>query len=526
MRDYTLLVGGKEIDTGVYEYYPYASKMISDFKTTRSIVKELKRNNLPPQTDEYVYARYCLGNEDLYRAAIDAAYKASKVYRHFSLEKRHKIATDIHDLLVKEKEEIIKLFIIEGHPLRLAEWEFEGMERGFAAESLGFFKKEMWKEAGRFNNEQLYAVRRADGVVCLNPPKNAPASNSFVAAGVLFSGNTIIVKPPFRTPLATTYVWKNVVEKAAKQNGAPDGTVNIIIGNSDSVLEGWLESPLVNDIIHFGISDKGLEIGKKIYAAGKKPVLELSGNDLLFVWKDADIEKAADSLLDAFLGSTQICMVPKTAMIHEDVFDEFCGAILERVKTLKSGLPTDTETCLSPVIKISQYFEFLRDAQSKGADILCGGHRISYSGKEDKNGMYIEPTLLKITNEEKAKEMLCVREENFFPLIPLVKVTGVSSCVETKVLKKDDIIFLKMIDIAEENEYGLRISVWVKSKEYIDKFVNRMTNSGLLRINSKHIGFSLYIATHGGTKKSGGPYGEMNYIWAKSSHLQGVSVIR
>ncbi|MFA5069335.1 MAG: hypothetical protein WC487_04390 [Candidatus Omnitrophota bacterium] len=43
MENYTLLVGEKEIDTGNYEYYPYACKAIFDFKTTRAVVKELKR---------------------------------------------------------------------------------------------------------------------------------------------------------------------------------------------------------------------------------------------------------------------------------------------------------------------------------------------------------------------------------------------------------------------------------------------------------------------------------------------------
>ncbi|MDD5504309.1 MAG: aldehyde dehydrogenase [Candidatus Omnitrophica bacterium] len=523
MENYTLLVGGKEIDTGNYEYYPYACKAIFDFKAVRTVIKELKRGSIPEKTDEYVYARYSVGDENICQDAIKAAYEASKVYRHFSIDKRHKIAVDIHDLLLRHKKQIIELFIVEGHPLKLAEWEFEGMAKGFSVESLNFFKEEMKRNIGVSGNEKLYLVRRPDGVVCLSPPKNAPASNSFVAAGALFSGNTIIVKPPFRTPLATTYVWKNVVDKAARMNGVPPGTVNIIIGNSDSFMDEWLKSRDVNDIIHFGISDKGIEIGQKIFAAGKKPILELSGNDLLFVWKDADINQAAKSLMDAFLGSTQICMVPKNALIHEDIFDCFCDEMAKRAKALKIGLPDDPETCLSPVIKIPQFFEFLEDAKSKGAVVICGGHRVNYNGKVDTNGIYLEPTLLKIDDERKAVDMLCVVEENFFPLIPLVKITG-NSVKKFQGLDKDDVIFSKMACFADCNAYGLRISAWVKSKKFIDKFASEMMNSGLLRINSRHVGFSFYIATHGGTKKSGGPFGEMNYIWAKTSHLQGISI--
>src|SRR3990167_10186871 len=113
----------------------------------------------------------------------------------------------------------------------------------------------------------------------------------------------------------------------------------------------WLAHPYVNDIIFFGDSKKGIELGVKIFQSGKKPVLELSGNDLFFVWKDADINKASDSLLDCFLGSTQICMVPKIALIHQDIYEKFTNKFLDKVKRLKISLPSDPETLLSPVAK-------------------------------------------------------------------------------------------------------------------------------------------------------------------------------
>jgi acyl-CoA reductase-like NAD-dependent aldehyde dehydrogenase len=524
MQKLTLLIDGKDIDTGIYEYFPYASKAIFDFRTTCRIIKEAKEGNLKPEARDYIFARYPVGDENTCQYALKSAHEASKTYRFFTLEKRRKIMSDIHDLLVRHKDEIIRLFIIEGHPLILAEWEFQGMERGVAEETLDLYKEQMWKPFPNSGMEKIYFARKPDGVVCVNPPKNAPTSNSFVATGALLSGNTIVIRPPLRNPVSSIYVWKNVVNKAAIMNGAPHGTVNIILGNSKKILEQWIESPFVNNIFHFGASKVGIDIGRKAYCAGKKSILELSGNDLLFVWKDADLEKAADSLLDAFLGSTQICMVPKNAVIHEDVFESFCDKMLKRVKTLKVGLPDDPKTYLSPVIKISQYYEFLEDAISKGAEMLCGGRRISYIGREDKNGMYIEPTLLKISDNAEYLNMLCVKEENFFPLLPLIKITRRPVLSEHKDMKDDDVIFSKMADISEKNEYGLRISAWVRSKRYIDRFVKEISNSGLLRINSRHIGFSLYIATHGGTKKSGGPYGEMTYICQKTSHLQGISI--
>jgi len=516
LKTFTLLIDGKDLDTGKYEYFPYTDKVITDFRTTREVIHKLKSGEKPRGYEKYVYARYCVNRPDTNLKAIEAAYKASQSFRYFSLAARRRIYNDMYDLLIKHREEIIKLLIQEGHPRKLAEWEFSGMEKGCAKETITFYKDEIRREIGKPGKETVYWVRKPDGVVCLSPPKNASCSNSFTAALTFLAGNTLIVKPPLRNPISTIYLWKEVVHKALKRNGAPQGTLNIIVGNSEKIMNEWLSSPLVNDIIYFGESKKGLEIGVRAFQNGKKPILELSGNDMLFVWKDTKLDQAVASLMDCFLGSTQICMVPKAAIIHEAIYKDFEEKFLAEVKKLKVGLPSDPETCLSPVIKIVDFFDFLQDAIKKGAKLLYGGQRVNYRDVVDQKGTYIRPTVLRILGVEKAMEMKCVKEENFFPLLPLVKVVG----------KTDKEIFEKMISIANSNEYGLRTSVWVSSNYYTRKFIKNIHNSGLLRINSRHVDFSLYLATHGGTGKTGGPYGEMNYVWQKTSHLQGISRIR
>jgi len=108
--------------------------------------------------------------------------------------------------------------------------------------------------------------------------------------------------------------------------------------------------------------------------------------------------------------------VPKNAIIHEDIFDDVCGEMLKQVKLLKLGLPDDPGTDLLPVIKISQYFEFLEDAKVKGGKVLCGGHRINLEGKQDERGIYIEPTLIAIDNEKnRTRYALHKRRKIFFP---------------------------------------------------------------------------------------------------------------
>lgn len=512
MKEFSLLLNGKDLDTGKYEYFPYTDKAILDFRKTRKIVRELKEGKTPEETNNYIYAKYNIGNEDTNRLAIESAYRASKTFRNFPLSIRKKIFLDMYKLLLRNKEEFINLLIVEGHPRKLAEWEFEGMEVGGRPETIEFFGDQLRKEVGRTDEEILYWARKPDGVACLNPPGNAAASNSYLASYVFLVGNTLIVKPPLRMPLSCIFLWKEIVNKALVQNNAPAGTLNIILGNSQKIMDEWLSSPYINDIIYFGDSKKGLEIGSKIFQVGKKPVLELSGNDLLLAWKDADLEGASNSLLEGFLGSTQICMVPKVAVIHQDIYEVFVNKFLEKVKKLKISLPTALGTVLSPVARIPEFFDFLNDALDKGASLIYGGERVNHRDEPDSNGTYIRPTLIHVEDYDKALQMKCLKEEIFFPLIPLIKISG-----------NDGEIFEKMIALANSHEYGLRASLWISSAKYLRKFAKQLDNSGLLRINVRHVGFSLFLSSHGGTKKSGGPFGEMNYIWQKTSHLQGIT---
>lgn len=518
MKKIPLLVDGKDLDTGVYEYFPYADKKISDFENTFRTLTRLKTGKLSEDAEEVkkcIYAKYCVGKEDTNLKAIEAAHKALQGFKSFPLSKRKKILLDMHKLLLKKKEEFIQLLVLEGHPRKLSEWEFEGMQKGSSPETVNFYCGLIQKEIAKVADETLYWVRKPDGVVCVSPPRNASASNSYNAILAFLTGNTLIVKPPLKDPIATMFLWREVVNEALARNNAPPGTLNIILGNSQSILNEWLASPLVNDIIYFGDSLKGLEIGTKIFQAGKKPILELSGNDLSLVWKDADIEKACDSLLDCFLGSAQICMVPKIALIHHSVYQIFLEKILEKVKLLKVSLPSDPSTILSPVSKIADFFDCLGDAVKKGSKLCYGGQRINYLNQEDKNGIYIMPSVLQVTDDIDVLDLKCFKDEIFFPLLPLVRISG-----------DDREVFRKMADIVNKHNYGLRASLWITSDTLTRKFCKAVDNCGILRINSKHVGFSYYLSTHGGTKKSGGPFGEMNYFWQKTSHLQGISRTR
>lgn len=517
IKSFPLYIGGKAFWTGRDEYFPYVEQAILDFEKTRFILASIKAKKIPPDVNKFVYARYAVGDDNANREAMRAAHEAAPGFRELSLQRRTRILHDIHDLLIEKKKDLIDLMVAEGHPIRLAEWEFLGMESSYRPSTLNFFSQEMAKEMNSINGESIFLIRKPDGVVCVSPPKNAPASISLFAGFCLLPGNALVIKPPLRVPIACTYLWSQVVQRALKANGAPDGTVNIVNGNSLSITKDWMESPLVNDIFYFGDSAKGLEIGKEAFSHGKKPILELSGNDFMVIWGDAPLRAAAESLVEGFLGSMQICMAPKKALIHPEVFDRFMDIFVPMVeKRVKVGLPSDPQVYLTPVGRLREFHATLHETVERGGRLLLGGRRLNHYGQVDGRGQFVEATLVGIRDVDPMR-FSCVAEENFFPLMPLVTLPLHSNLGDKEV-------FDWMIGVLGKNAFGLRTSVWTKSKVWASRFARGISNSGMLRINSPHLNFTPYFAPNGGPGKSGGPFGEMNFPWQKSSHLQGVSV--
>src|SRR2546421_8181127 len=182
---------------------------------------------------------------------------------------------------------------------------------------------------------------RRGGVVCKTPPQNAAGSNSALGVGAIVAGNALVVKAPRSTPLSVMFLYREIVLPLLERHGAPPGTLNVISGDTKQILRQWLASPHVDDVMFFGDSTVGMKIGADCAAAGKKAILELSGNDGIVVWDDADLETAAAAMCECFYGSSQICMVPKYAIAHPDVADELMGRLLARGADIRPGFPED-----------------------------------------------------------------------------------------------------------------------------------------------------------------------------------------
>jgi acyl-CoA reductase-like NAD-dependent aldehyde dehydrogenase len=507
-----MLIDGED-DCGLgWTYVVRASALIADpeqaFNLKRSL--ELGRIEVEQAPTGDVVARCAWGDSSHNERALASAARASEIFGRFGLDQLRAIGADFHRQLLARADELVEILIVEGHPRRLAQWEVSGIVRGVDELTRDWYYGQ-FQQSFTVDGRKLELARKPDGVVCLNPPLNAAASNSAMGALTLLAGNTLVVKVPRSAPTGVMFLYREIAQPVLARHGAPPGTLNLISGETQPILKQWLASPHVDDVLFFGSSSSGLRFGSDCFAAGKKPILELSGNDGFLVWRDADLDRAAAALTECFYGSSQICMVPKYAIVHPEIAAPFIAKLAMLASAIQPGYPEDPDVVLSPVLKQDQFFDFLAQARDAGCSILTGGARVGVDGYPNPAGFFLQPTVIRVDGLSGARELSCVREETFFPMLPVIVPDDDGSELLDEALR-----------FMNANAYGLRNSLWSTDEHVIETFKRGLSNGGLLKINDSHIGFVSILATHGGTGNSGGPTGELNYAILRTTHWQGI----
>ncbi|NKY84038.1 aldehyde dehydrogenase [Nocardia veterana] len=512
-------ISGRDVDSGdTWVYVPRARSTLTDSFRTLTAKRRLDSGELPATAaDPDVFAgRVAVADDRTIVAALESAAAAARVWRSAPLETRvDRLLEQVRANIVDHTETIEQMLTVEGHPLQLARWEIAGWLEACDPLSRSFFRGELHKEFSYRGRRQIVR-RRADGVVCVNPPANAPMSSAIFAATLsAVAGNAVVVRLPRSVPLGAAWALRVVLGAALDAVGAPAGTVNAVCGEPEPVLQAWLASPLVDDIMYFGSVENGLNFEKRCVAAGKKPILELAGNDIVVVWSDTDLDHASDALLEGFFGSGQLCMIPNLVLVHPDVADDLIARVAKKAQQLRPGYPDDEDVLLSPVLRHDRFRRVLDDALAKGAQLITGGSGMHLDGTPGDSGYFLQPTVLRVDGLERARELEAVEHETFFPLLPIVVPAPES----------DERLLARFIDFVNSNLYGLRNSLWAADAGVIQRYVDEVVNGGLLKVNDSHIAFSAPLPSHGGTGLTGGAVGEANYPVLRTTHIQGVSVL-
>ncbi|GAB3461937.1 aldehyde dehydrogenase [Actinophytocola sediminis] len=501
-------VGGRDVDAPRHIYPVSTRAILDDVFATLTRKRGLERGEDLPTTG--VLGRCALADEQTVAAATAAAARAAPEWAATPVATRMALGELIRERVDARAAELVDLLVAEGSPVAIARWQLAGLRTLFSRETLDHCGAQLHQSI-RHGDRELTIRRMADGVVCVQPPQNAPAASALFASTALLAGNAVVVRAPRSAPLGVMFALRELVLPALAELGAPAGTLNFFCARPGQVLRSWLASEQVNDIFYTGDVDRGLALERECVAVGKKPILELAGNDCVVVWRDADLDLAVEALTECFYASGQICMVPNQVVAHPDIAAELLVKLASAAGAIRPGYPEDEGVLLSPVLRGDRFFGHVRDALARGARLVCGGRRLEVDGEPSDTGLFIEPTVLAVDGLAGCRDITAVAEETFFPLLPVV------------VAEPGPDLLDRVLEHVNSNRYGLRNSLWAGDETVIDQFVARTGNGGLLKINDSHLGWLPYLPTHGGTGLTGGVFGEANYPMLRSSHLQGIS---
>jgi acyl-CoA reductase-like NAD-dependent aldehyde dehydrogenase len=437
-----------------------------------------------PASEEEV-ARIPLGDAEDVDRAVEAARKAFPLWSQKPQAERCRILTRIAAALEEEREELVRLDVLEhGTPRQLSDI--------FAHVSVEHF--EYAAQASRAVMGQVipshpgtlfYTQREPVGVCALITPWNVPLMMITAKLGpALAMGNTCVIKPPSINSL-TALKFAEILEKLE----LPPGTVNIITGTGASVGGALAAHPGV-DMISFTGS---LETGKAIMAAAsgmvKRLALELGGKNPFIVLEDANVEAAvAKAVSCLFRNSGQICASPGRFYIHKKLHDQFLEKFVEGAKKVVVGDPNNERTEMGPVVSAEHRDRiegYINSGIKEGAELLLGGNRPK--APLDK-GYYVMPTVFSgIT-----PKMTIAREEIFGPVACFMEPFG-----------SDE----EVIKLANDNIYGLSASVWTRNAPRGIRLANQIRAGAVWLNDHMVIGAEL---PWGGYKQSG--YGRENGI--------------
>ena len=177
------------------------------------------------------------------------------------------------------------------------------------------------------------------------------------------------------------------------------------------------ESDDIQKITFTGSTEVGQILNEQAAPTLKKVSMELGGHAPFIIFPDADLELATEMLIKTkFINNGQVCTSPNRIFIHKEIKRKATDLIMEKMEGVSVGNGLDDPTT-GPLINeegIEKIEEQLKDAVDKGAQILCGGKRLTEG--EYANGFFFEPTVL----DGVTKEMAIFYEETFGPVIPLI----------------------------------------------------------------------------------------------------------
>jgi acyl-CoA reductase-like NAD-dependent aldehyde dehydrogenase len=446
-------------------YLPFIAGKFEDTKTFFSVVEKYTGKE---------FARVGRADSAMLETAISRAVQAEKTMAELSSARKFDILSTISRRLSEECDHFARIISIEaGKPLKYARIEAERASQVFqtAAEETKRIHAELlsldWYSYGSGKEAlvKLFPVGTVAGITPFNFPLNLVAHK---VAPAIAAGCPFILKPASATPVSALELARIISETAL-----PKGAVSVL-PMSHQVSGPLIEDDRIKKISFTGSPDIGWDFKSR---CGKKRItLELGGNAAAIVTPTANLDEAvAKCVTGAFAFSGQVCIHTQRIFVHEDRFQQFLKAFVQRAKDWKEGNPLDPKTDISVLIdeeNAIRVHHWISEAVNNGAVIIMGGSR---------SGNFVEPTVLTNTSTS----MKIRSSEVFGPVVTIEKYHD----------------FEEAIRQVNDSDFGLQAGVFTNSIEEMNVAFREIKAGGIL-INESPT-FRIDHMPYGGMKDSG-----------------------
>jgi len=335
--------------------------------------------------------------------AVDSAAKAQKQWRKLTTIERSAYLQRLADALIEYSDEIGQALANEtGKSLPEAT-----NEAVYASEITRYHAEWARRIEGEVipsdsPSENLLLQREPIGVAACLIPFNFPVYTLLrKIAPALITGNTVVVRPSNNTPCSAFEIAKAIVKAEF-----PAGVISILTMDH-AIAEAVCTHQAVGIITLTG----SVAAGRKVLEYSQKNIakssLELGGKSPAIVAADADLEKAAQDIVNSRVSNCgQLCTAIERVYVHESVHDQFVDLLRTNVSNRRFGDRAENPDFMGPLISESARStiqKMVDTAVNDGAVIEVGG------SIPDGVGYFYPPTLL--TNCR--QDMEIVREEIF-----------------------------------------------------------------------------------------------------------------
>ncbi|MBR0591264.1 aldehyde dehydrogenase family protein [Bacillus sp. FSL W8-0920] len=433
----------------------------------------VKTDIINPYSGERIGTSYLASSEDI-EQALSIAQHAKKQIAGISAIERSKLLTKAATLLEEQKDHFAKLISLElGKPLKNTRDEVSR-----SIETLAQSAEEANRLVGetipgnvssRGQGAMAMTFKIPVGVVLAITPFNAPLNLICHKVGPAFAGgNVIILKPaPQTSAVATAFV------KLLLEAGFPEASLQLVIGGVEAGKQ-LVTDERTNLISFTGGAAGGEHITTS--AGLKKVLLELGGNGATIVHHDADIEQAASLCAKTgFSNSGQSCISVQRIYVHQEIMPSFTEVLKQKVEQLVVGDPLSSESdigCMVDAQAAQRVETWIQEAESMGAQLLCGGKR---------NGASITPAIL--LNPPKQAKVVC--EEVFGPVVSILPYAELEEAIQE----------------ANDSRYGLQAGIFTNQLDVALHAAKELETGGVVINGTSN--FRLDHWPYGGIKRSG-----------------------